>query len=197
MRKFLLENKEMQYFILILTSMIFSIVILLGLFKYNSHNLTKKSIAVQSAYEILDQILHHDPAFPESSWNKFLSKLIDKIDLNGPDNIVSMLRDQTSLPLRISFFALYFNIKRVCKGKQSVINSPSRKVLREFARGGIINVTDQEIADILNCALEGLYWMSESESRLNGCFDFQFELQFLLSKGAHARAILSPNYSTG
>jgi hypothetical protein len=140
-------------------------------------------------YEILDQILHYDPNLTENSWNKLLLRQYDKIDRDQSGAMMSILRDHTSLPMVIAFFALYHKLN------SEDLLSFSRSELNEFVLG-IMEQSENIRFRIVNGSLIGMFMM-ERRTRPEDWKEFrEFERSVsLLSNGiGNIRRILAPKY---
>lgn len=109
----------------------------------------QRKLVTSTTHKILDQILHFDPAISELAWNSSIANDFLCLTHKDADVIVPILFEETKLPLRVAFFALYFKLKHLDT------DLFSRVILHDLVLGGggICNGTISEIATWARCGL--------------------------------------------
>jgi hypothetical protein len=150
----------MKEVILICVSII-SVVSLIG--AYNIYKvLNKKELVKKTTNEIVEEILHFDPAIPESEWCSSISDKFDKINYNEIKEMLMVLMEHKNEPLLMAFFALYYKVK---KGSEAQY---SRTDLEKFIPGK--ELQDKVLYEIVSCASKGAFSWKELVDEENGMY---------------------------
>lgn len=169
--------------------LVVSVVSFISLFgAYEKYQLQFRRRLVQATtFDIIDEILHYNPAIPEPDWINFMTEQFAQLVRNEPEEIWPILIDNTSVPMCMAFFALYYNLTR---GDPKGI---PRAKLNNFVRGADM-ITDEAIEQIVVCAYKGASaWKAFVDDECGEVFT-----QFLLNIFPQTvRASLTPYFSSG
>jgi hypothetical protein len=152
--------------------------------------LPRKDLVRNTVYEILDEILHFDPNFPESEWNSFILEKFDKIKYIETEEMISVLFEHKNAPRIIAFFALSFQT-----GKDRC-EKLSRAKLKDFAYGSP-EITEEDAAAIVAVSKLGVNdWIQFADSNSKKSFLTQLHCYLENLMDQDIRATLAPFYNT-
>jgi hypothetical protein len=148
----------------------------------------RKNMVKTTVYEILDEILHFDPALPESEWSLFISEQFDKINFNETKEVISVLFQHTTVPMTIAFFALYYQTK---EGRSDRL---SRAKLNDFVKGSPGITDDDEYAIVGGAKLGVRGWIlcADDDGSERFLKDYYEKLETLMN--LDIKATLAPYY---